>query len=245
MNRKMKEGLRTAFDAPPPKKKREFLLSLNFPKTNRFDFILAQIGYIRKRVWIITMLLSALVLLVPRLQADESALSVIWIVSSFLPFIALAGITEIARSASYNMTELEMSCKHTFSGIVLARLGILGFANMMVFAVVMASLRILYNIEVPHLGIYLFTPFLLTCALSLFALNRFHSREGVYVCGGISCFVSIFNALLSSEYSQAFSGEYMVFWGAAFFILLLWTAGEIIKLIRRTEEYQWNLSLTA
>ncbi|MDR1804417.1 MAG: hypothetical protein LBQ94_12510 [Treponema sp.] len=245
MNRKMKEGLRTAFDTPPPKRKSEFLLSLNFPKINRFDFILAQIGYIRKRVWIITMLSSALALLVPRLQAGENALNVIWIVSSFLPFIALAGITEIARGVSYNMAELEMSCKHTFSDIVLARLGILACANMIVFAAVMASLRLVINVEIPRLGIYLFTPFLLTCALSLFALNRLRSREGIYICGGISCFVSIFNALLSSEYSRAFSGEYMVFWGAAFFILLLWTAGEIIKLIRRTEEYQWNLSLTA
>ena len=245
MNRKLKEGLQAAFDAPPPKRKNGFLLSLNFPKTNRLDFMAAQAGYIRKRVWVIALLSSALALLVPRLQPDESALGAIWIASSFLPFIALAGITEIARSASYNMAELEMSCRYTLSDIVLARLLILGCANMAVFAAVMASLRMLGNIEMPRLGAYLLVPFLLTSALSLFVLNRLRSKESVYICGGISCFVSILNALLSSQYRTAFSGEYTAFWGAAVFVLLLWTSGEIIKLIRKTEEYQWNLSLTA
>jgi len=245
MNKKLKENLRVAFDAPMPKQKTEFLLSVNFPKASRFDFLLAQIGYIRKRVWIVTFLAVVPSLTVLSSQITENVLNFVWVVSSLLPFIALAGITEIARSVSHNMLELEISCKYSFSDIVLARLGILSCTNMIMFAVIIASFRAAGSIEILRLGTYLFVPFLLTCSLSLFALNRLRSKEGIYICGGISCGISILNAILSNSYRIVFSGEYMMFWRIAFILLLIWTAGELIKLIRKTEELKWNSSLTA
>ena len=245
MNKRLKENLRAVFDAPIPEQKTDFLLSINFPKSTRFDFLLAQVGYIRKRVWIITLLAIVPALIILFSNITENVLGFVGIASSLLPFIVLMGMTEIARSISHNMAELETSCKYSFSDIILARLGILGCTNMMMFVVVIASFRITGDVEVLRLGAYLFVPFLLTCSLSLFALNRLRSKESVYICGGVSCFVSILNAFLSNKYRIAFSNEYMMFWVIAFCILLIWTAGEIIRLIRRTEEYQWNSSLTA
>jgi hypothetical protein len=237
--------LRAAFDAPMPRRKDEFLLSINFPKASRIDFFLTQIGYIRKRVWIATLLAAAPALIVLYPQITEDLLGFVWVVSSLLPFIALAGITEITRSVSHHMAELEISCKHGFSDIVLARIGILGCADMIMFAVVITTFRIAGNVEILRLVTYLFVPFLLTCSLSLFAWGRLRSRECTYICGGISCGVSILNAFLYNSYRVVFTGEYMMLWGIAFIMLLIWTAGEIVKLIRRTGEYQWNLSLTA
>jgi len=245
MNKKLKENLRVAFDAPTPKRKNDFLLSVNFPKATRIEFLFAQVRYIRKRVWISTFLsvVPALILLFSKIT--ENVLGFVWVVSSLLPFIALVGITEIARSVSHNMAELEMSCKYSFSDVVLTRLVILGCINMILFTSIITAFHIAGNIEILSLIVYLFVPFLLTCSLSLFAINCLQSREGIYVCGGISGLVSIINAFLSNQFRIAYSDEYMVFWGAAFCILLIWTIGEIIKLIRKTEESQWNLSLTA
>jgi hypothetical protein len=244
MNRKLKKCLRQAFDAPPlnEKRKNEFLLSANFPKTAGVNFLLAQIRYIRKRVWITSLLavIPVLIFLSPRIT--ENGPRFVWMISSLLPFIALAGITEIARSVSYNMAELEMSCQYSFSAVVLARLGILGGADTILFAVMTLLLHMIGNVEILRLGVYLFVPFLLTCALSLFAFNRLRSKESVYICGCISGFVSTANALVSSQYAIF---ENMTFWYVSFFILLIWTAGEIIKLIKRTGENQWNLSSTA
>lgn len=245
MSKKLKETLKTAFDAPMPIRKSEFLLSVNFPKSTRFDFLLAQIGYIRKRVWIVALLAIIPALMILFSGITENVLGLVWVVSSLLPFIALMGITEIARSASHNMAELEISCKYSFSHVILARLGIIGFTNMIMFTVVIASFRMVGGVDVLRLGTYLFVPFLLTCSLSLFALNRLRSKESAYICGGISCFVSICNAFISNQYRSALSNEYMMFWVIAFCVLLIWTVGEIIKLIRKTEEYQWNSSLTA
>ena len=245
MNKKLKDDLRAAFDAPTPKRKSEFLLSVNFPKTSRYDFLLAQIGYIRKRVWIVTLLAVVPALILLWSQVTENALGFVWVVSSLFPFAALVGMTEIARSVSHNMAELETSCKYSFSSVVLARLGILGCANMIVFVIIIMSFRLAGNIGVLRLGVYLLVPFLLTCSLSLFVFNRLQARESIYICGGIACGVSILNAFLSNSYQIVFSGEFMMLWMIAFIVLLIYTASEMIKLVLRflrLEENQWSLS---
>ena len=245
MSKKLKDSLRIAFYAPVPKRKCEFLLSVNFPKSTRFDFLLAQVRYIRKRVWIGTLLAIVPALIFLFSNITENILGFIWVTSSLLPFIVLMGMTEIARSVSHNMAELEMSCKYSFSDIVLARLAILACNHMVMFAVVIASFRMVSSLEALRFGTYLFVPFLLTCSLSLFALNRLRSNESVYICGGISCFVSILNAVLANRCRIAFSNEHVTLWIIASCLLLAWTVSEITKLIQKTEEHQWNLSLTA
>jgi hypothetical protein len=245
VNKKLRQNISVAFNAPAPKRKTEFLLSLNFPKATRLDFIFAQVGYLRKRVWMVTLLAIVPALLMLYSNITENALGFVWVISSLLPFIVLAGITEISRSVSHNMAELEAGCKYSFSDVVLVRLGILGCLNLLMFAIVITSFSMAGSVQVLPLGIHLFVPFLLTCALSLYSLNHFRSKENVYICGGIACFVSIANTFLANQYRSAFAEEYLMFWGIAFCVLLIWTVRETIRLNRRTEEYQWNLSLTA
>ena len=241
MNKKMKSRLKAVFDAPAPTGKTEFLQSINFPKISRFDFILGQIGYIRKKVWIISCLLVTVVLFALRFLTDDNSLNLIWIVSSLLPFISLMTITEIARSVSYNMAELEMSCRYNFAGIVLTRLGILSCFNILVFAPIILSFPGEVGFGIFRLAVYLFVPFMLTCSLSLYVLNRLQSGRTTYICCGISCFVVILNLLFTAQYSMAFSEKYFSLWGLFFIILSIFTVGETIKLIKKTEELQWNL----
>jgi hypothetical protein len=238
VNKKLKEQIKSAFDAPEPLRKNEFLQSINFSKTNRLDFILGQIGYIRKRVWIISCLLFVLALFVLR---TENNFNLVWLISSVLPFVSLLTTTEIARSASYNMAELEMSCKYNFAGVILTRLGILSFFNLLLFGLIIILFSGEIGFGVLRTGLYMLVPFMLTCSLSLFTLNRLRSRETIYICGVISCFTGISNALFTTQYSRAFSSEYMLFWGGAFIILVICAITETIKLIRKTEEMQWNL----
>jgi hypothetical protein len=240
VSKKLKEQLKAVFDAPEPKRKSAFLQSLNYPKTSRFDFILGQIGYIRKRVWVISCLLVILAIFGLRYAPADNDFSFIWVISSVLPFISLVTVTEIARSASYNMAELEMSCKYNFAGVVLARLGILGFFNMLVFATVIILLHGESGFGVFRAGVYLLVPFMLTCSLSLFTLNRLRSRETIYICGGISCFTGIANTLFI-QLNQVYSDEYLMMWIFALGILAVFTVMESIKLVRKTEELQWNL----
>jgi len=240
VNKKLKSQLKKVFEVPAPANKTEFLRSINFPKTNRLDFILSQIRYIRKRVWIISFLLVTVVLIGLRFSANVGNMSFLSVISSILPFVSLMTVTEIARSASYNMAELEMSCKYNFVGIVLARLGILSFFNIAIFGILILAFHDNISLGMIRPGIYLLVPFMLTCLLSLFTINRFRSKETTYICGIISCFIGIANALFTTQYAMAFSDKYFYLWSYALIILVLFTIGESIKFIKKTEELQWN-----
>lgn len=242
MSHRIKEQLKTAFDPPIPVRKNEFIQQLQFQRATRFDFITGQIGYIRKRVWLASLCTVAAAIVGLRFYTDENGLGLMWLVSSILPFIALVGLTEIARSASCNMAELEASCKYGFADVVLTRLSILSGMNLVVFVLIILLLGHNGDIGLLRLGLYLLTPFFLTCLASLFTLNRLRYRESVYICGSISCFVSIANTLLSRQYSLAFSDAYWPVWGMAFCILLYGTAKEAVQLVKRSEEMKWSLS---
>jgi len=241
LSRKIKKALQGAFDAPEPKRKMSFLMTFAPPRANRLDFVITQVGYIRKRIWIASFVTITLVLLGLHVQDDINSL--IWIVSSFLPFISVLGIAEIAKSASYNMSELEMSCRYSFLDIALARLGILGAVNGITFATIIIFIARVSDIGILTSIAYLFIPYLLACLLSLFSLNRFRGKERLYICGLASCLVSVASFIYYNWAELAFTGERWLF--MAFAVLLVLTGAEIIKFIRKMEDYQWSLSLTA
>lgn len=245
MNKKLKSQLKSAFNVPDPIRKNEFLKSITYPKSRPSDFVLEQIGYIRKRVWIVSLLVFIATLYGLHLYGDEKALEVVWSISSVLPFVSLMMITEVTRSMACNMAELEMSCKHSLFEVMLVRLSILSSFNFIVFVLTIVSFMGKTDFSLFRLGIYVLTPFLLTCLGSLFVINKINSRETIYICGGISGFVSLINTILTTQYSIIFENQYRLFWNILFFGLIFLVGGEIMKLLKRTGELQWHSPLNA
>lgn len=241
MNKKLKMQIQAAFDTQSPVRKREFLQRINFPKIKYSGFILSQIGYIRKRVWLTSIVLVMGALLSLKFAQVDDIFGLLWIISSVMPFIVLVAVMEISRSTSYHMTELEMSCKYSLSDIVLVRLGILGGLN----TVVLVTLLLLMNGRTDYsfwrLGIYMLVPFMFTCTLSLFVLNYVKTRDTSYICGGISCFVSMLNSVLMYSNQAVFTIQYFHLWDMVFFALLVLMILQVVKLIKKTEELQWSL----
>jgi hypothetical protein len=240
VNNNIKQHVQAAFAAPKPTNKAAFLAALPYPRTRMIDFLLGQAGYIRKRVWLLALAVMAAVLLLPRLSVIQDAGDLLWLTSSFLPFLALAGSTELARSVSCRMAELETSCRYDFSRVILARLIIIGAADVVVFIPVCVFCFGRAQANPLLTGLRLFLPFLLTCALSLTALNRLRSRDGIAISGAAACAVSLANIL----WRGAWAGSWLFPAGVIAFLLLLWTAREIMKITKKSEEL-WSLSLTA
>ncbi|GKX28727.1 hypothetical protein SH1V18_12070 [Vallitalea longa] len=241
MNSKLKKDIKSAFDPPKARRKERFLNDFDYPKATQYDFISSQIGYIRKRVWIVSGILVLSVLYYTFFVFNCRELNILWTVSSLLPFVALVSITEIARSTSYRMQELEMSCKHRFSEVVLARLGILGSFNIIVFAIIILALVGKTDYSLIQFSLYILTPYLFTCILSLFTLQHFSIRETNYVCGGISCFVSILNNILIYSYHIVYTDAYLHFWIILFSILLITVIIQVNEFVKKTEELSWSL----
>lgn len=241
MNKKLKMQIQVAFDIPSPARKSDFLKRINFPKAKYSDFILSQIGYIRKRVWLASIILVIGVLLGLRFAQVDDIFGLLWIISSVMPFIVLITVLEISRSTSYHMTELEMSCKHSLFDIVLVRLGILGGLNIVVFVTFLLLLYGRTDYSFWRLGIYMLVPFMLTCTLSLIVLNYMKTRERTYICGGISGFVSALNSVLVYSTQDVFTNRYFYLWDMVFFALLVLMISQVVKFIKKTEELQWSL----
>jgi len=241
VNEKLEKALKGAFDAPPPKRKAEFLLSFEYPAASRGDFFMAQLGYIRKRVWVMSALMVAAVMVALHYQGDINV--IVWVCASFLPFFVLLGITELAKSMSYNMAELEMSCRYSLSDITLARLGIIGAVNGLTCIILTAVLSRVSGMGLFTFTVQMFTPYLMACCFSLFSLNRFRGKERLYICGGASCFVSVISMVVFNPFNIVPLHENLLFW--LFWLSLAWTMAEAIKFIIKPEDYPWNLSLTA
>ena len=114
-NRKTKEALKTVFAAPPPLHKKEFLQkTAPIPaKLSLFSFLLVQLRYIRKRVWILAALIFGFLFSVSFiLSADR-----IWALSAFTPLLALLTVAETGRSEIYEMAELELATRFAGSHI--------------------------------------------------------------------------------------------------------------------------------
>lgn len=243
MRYNLKKELKSAFDAPPPSGKEEFFSRMGYPKASRADFIIAQLGYIRKRVWVLSLLLFAGTLLC--LYILNIPASLVWFISSVLPFISLVSISEMAKSYTYGMEELEMSCKYNLLEVSLIRLGILGITNLAVLTGILVLFACKTDFGLIRLGLYLITPYLLSCYGTLFVANRLKSRETMYVCGGVTAFVSIINTMVTQQVNEIYSEKYWMFWSLTFVILIVLCVKEIVKLIRKMEDLQWNSSLTA
>jgi hypothetical protein len=238
----LEKELKSVFEAPTPTRKNFFLNQLDYPKARRIDFIKSQLGYIRKRIWLLSALLFIGTLL--ELYFYKVSTSFVWVVSSALPFISLVSMSEIARSTTYNMDELEMSCKHNFLEVSLIRLGILGVANFTVLISILLLFMGKTDFGFFRLGLYLTTPFLLNCYSSLFVINRLKSRETTYICGCVTAFISISNAFLTMQVNDIYDERYYLFWTLSIIILAVLSSRELVKLIKKMEELHWSLSLT-
>lgn len=86
--------------------------------------------------------------------------------------------------------------------------------------------------------------FLLTCTLSLIILNQVKVRETSYICGGISCLVSVINSVFVYQTKSVLSEQYLILWGIVVFILLIVLIMQTMKLLKNMEELQWSLQLT-
>lgn len=107
MRQALKKELKRAFEAPQPVRKKAFLRTLEQPKTSVFAFVLSQLGYIRRWVWLV----SALVFILSMMGAAGLPADTVWIASALMPLLALTVVSESGRSENYEMAELEMATR--------------------------------------------------------------------------------------------------------------------------------------
>lgn len=237
MNRDMKERLKEYFAAPEPERKGHFLNSLPAKPVGLSDFLLFQAAYIPKWVWGLSVLVFAPALV----GAGFLKKDMLWCISACMPILALALVAESGRSERWGMAELEMSTRFSRKSILLARLGILGLADLLLFFLLLPLAYMNGDRSLLETGIYMLCPYLLTVFLGLWASRRVHGRECAWVCGAIALGVSLGNTLMYQSIQGFYAPTGFRWWAAAFVLLSLGAARQCAETVKQKGETLWNL----
>lgn len=232
----MKAYLMEAFAAPKPTEKEKFIKGLGQPRISTFSFLLSQISYIRKRVWILSFLLLAAAVI----GADFAGRDGLWAVSAMMPFIALCAMTESARSMTYGMAELEMASRFSLKSITLARLGSIGMLHFIIFCVLVPFAGRGAPFSFLRTGVYLLVPYLLTAVLGLAAVRRVHGRESTYFCMGIAVFVGSLVFIIKGGLPAVYEERFFIWWCILGGWLFVRAWKEYSRAVNHKEELIWN-----
>lgn len=232
MKQILKDTLKRAFEAPPPLHKREFLRKLSQPQMSMYDFMLSQVGYIRKWIWGVSALVFTLSLLIAGVLSED----MLWMISAFTPLLALTIVSECGRSESYEMAELEMATRFSLRSVVIARLGILGVENLVILSLLI-PIGIWKNVMNPiQMGVYILTPYLLTAFIGLCIVRKLRGREAIFLCAGATGLVSFFVFFFHHTFPQIYQPENLAWWVAIALLLCMGTVRQTWQMINRMEE---------
>lgn len=176
----LEQQLQVLWQAPAPKRRDAFLAGRPLPSISHGAFVLTQAAYIRKRVWVLSVAVFAILVgITAGWQRDA-----LWAAASAMPFFALTAAQEQVRSSVYNMTELELATRFSVKSIVLARMGVLGGFHMVLLLLLLPPLALYEQMKFWHTGVYLLVPYLLTTFLSMVCSRKVRGRETMYLCLG-------------------------------------------------------------
>lgn len=238
MRRDLKQGLKYAFEAPEPAKKKAFIRQFPLARISTVQFMLIQAAYIRIWFW----LLSTLVFVIALVGACFLKRDMLWTISSILPFAALAAVAENARSVTYNMAEMEMASRFSLKSVMLARMGVIGAVHLLLLGLLFPLGYLHSSMTYVETGVFMLLPYLATTVSGLWITRKLRGRETIYACTGFAVMISGINFIVSSTTVSFYKHEYFKKCVVVLIILALWAVWEYKQSIQRTEELTWSLS---
>lgn len=240
MNIKVKKNILKVLQAPMPdgQAKANFLRTLPKPQIGTWQFILRQAAFLRKR----TLFLSLLLLIPAFAGFHYLNPNTVWMISAFIPFLALLAVTESTRSAMYGMSEFEMSTRFSIKNVVLARLSMWGSIDFIILCCIIPLCNLNGEVSLFRTGIYLFVPYLLTANISLWITRHIRSREYIIYCMAASTLISGANVGLHFKVGFVYQISFFHWWLLVAILLIGEMVYEVCHTIKETEEYTWNLS---
>ncbi|EKS4343800.1 hypothetical protein [Clostridium sporogenes] len=177
-----------SYDEDAPMKAIEFIHKnySSIPKfrTSNKQFILSQIGFIRKRTWIFQILILALICSAFYNIGTENSLSfeTFSLISILSPLLLIINVEEISRVYYKSMLEIEFSTKNSLKKVLATRMLILGITDFIVLIIMMIFAGKLMNIGALRVIMYTFVPFNLVCIGCMQLMKYFKGRELNYAC---------------------------------------------------------------
>lgn len=231
MNKKLKDAIKNAYNAPQTLKKEKFLRDIRHCEISDIDFIILQAGFVRKWVWVI----SGIVLICAAAGAYTSEGDMIFYLAATLPFIALSAVSESIRSERYKMTELEMSSRFSLKSIMLARMGSIGIVHLFVILLIIPFCGKASSTTLLQAAVCLLVPYLATVVISLNLVRRIREPDGGYICLAVAVLVSAVQFVVRKMF-YANREDFLRVLLMVLFVLIFAAGREFKYMLRRTEE---------
>lgn len=228
MKQELRNKLKRAFEPPAPLNKRDFLRTLEQPGISIFMFVLSQLGYIRRWIWIV----SAFVFALSVMGAVWLPADVVWTISALTPLLALTVVSESGRSENYAMAELEMATRFSLKSVLLARLGILGVENLLILGLLLPVGIWRQRLGVIQAGVYVLLPYLVMTYAGLSIVRRFRGREAGYFCAGVTVCISFAVMALRGGIPQLYQPDVLVWWIACVLVSGAGTVRQCVGIVR-------------
>ena len=229
MKQTERDALARAFEPPKPWEKRTFLRSLPQKRDTAWKLLWVQFQYIRPWTWGLSALVFISALLIGRTENERG----LWWISAMTPFLAMALVTELARSSAYGMEELELATRFSLKTVVLGRMVLLGLSDLVVLAVLLVSLP--SPAGTLRVGLHLVLPYLSSALLGLRLVRRMRGTEGFLAALAAACLVGC-----GAWAVEAWVRLPLSWWLLAAVALMVWTVRECRSVLTQSEEYVWN-----
>lgn len=204
MKRAIKQRLEQYFEPPKPSGKRAFLRGMEPRRVNIRHMLIVQARYIPKWVWLSSVPLFLFAWYVSRFGQDNATPRLM----ALMPFLVMVSLTECMRSAVYGMEEMELAAQFSLRSIVLARMGILGLANLLLVIVI----SVLSGQNIFKGAVFLLLPYLMTALGNLMIVRRVNGKEGMFACAVFAFAVSGADLLFHTKINVYFADRYLPVW---------------------------------
>lgn len=166
-------------------------------------------------------------------------------VAVLAPLAALIALTGLGNSARYGMEEIEMASRFSLRMLRVLQLAILGAAGLLVMTAAAVALRAAMGPAGGFPFALAAAPYLLTTALCMLVIRRWHSPKNIYGCALAALAVAVATMFGLDFLRECPAGAGRMVLPAALIGSVLFAAAEVRQYLKESEDYSWNLCWTA
>lgn len=233
MDRKLQKLLKAGFDAPKAVEMEKFIRTLPPRRVSNFELLCTQLKFIRKRTWLLLALFFVITAITAKALTNEN----MWILSALVPFLSVTLISESGRAENYGMAEFELSTRFNLKTIVLAKLIILGTADL----ILMCLSSLFTDTGFSASLFYIFCPYLLTTAAGLLICRKMQGSSALYLSGAMSFLIAGMEIIFREDIFKFFLNSGAEERLLIFSLLMAALVREGYKRIKESEELKWSL----
>lgn len=211
---------------------KQLLLKNPVQELHWYRRIVNQFRYISPLLWLSQLLAIGLcMLLIRQMGSGADRTAILSAISFIVALLGVIGFPEICKSFSWQMWELEQSCKYNLRQITAIKLSIIGAADLIIILAITLFTSLQTNLPMWEMALYFFVPFNLVCIVSFFAAGLARKKNPVspiFPAGFGAALLMLFCINRFSLY-QSLSIPLWLILCFGTFAILIWKAAQFIK----------------